>query len=445
MCPTEPSSQPTGQPSVVPSRQPSGQPSGQPTTMPTCDEGSKLLWDPEDEGKQIDYTIWQNQSIWAFINHTRLDKVRKLARKNLCQLCPPGFYSNEKDSPICHPAPRGYYVPRAGMTEPLSCDPFYPYYSAVEGQTWCSGVYINISPRNFWIVSGVYFGIFFCLLLLASENFLAVFFFNIFPALDLISDIQYILSTPFYSQPLFYSCVVFIFLPSLSFISVLSEKGAPMCLFKVLDFTGLSYDSLEKKMLEVMKGDFSGENSIWKFCQAIMTSLWVLICVIGYSPVYVLGAFCYQSKVIAIKAVWDKWIFLWTCSSNYAMEDLQVDTAILNESLFSEFMFETLPQLTIQSLNSNATGLFGPVQIFSTCLSAYITVNGLYTFGYYMGFEGKSWNNIPTKTALLFFLDFELETNEEVINRQDLVSYYERIITRGIRVRKLEKKGGIQR
>ena len=414
--------------------------------MPTCDEGSSLLWDPEDEGKQIDYTIWQNQSVWAFINPTHLDKVRKLARKNLCQLCPPGFYSDEKDSPLCYPAPRGYYVPRAGMTEPLSCDPFYPYYSAVEAQTWCSGVYINISTLGFWIVSGVYFTIFFLLLLLAHENFLAIFFFNIFPALDLLSDIQYILSTPFYSQGLFYSCVVFIFLPSLMFVHVLLEKGAPLAMFKLLDHIpgcSGSYEILEKELLQIMGGDFGG--SPWKLPRSFLFVLWMLICIAFFSPVYIFGAFCYQSKVIAIKPVWDTWILLWTFSNNYSMEEFQIDTAILNESLFSEFFFETLPQLLIQSLNSRATGLFGSVQVFSTCLSAYITVNGLVTFGYYKGYKGRSWGNIPTKTALLFFLDFELETNEEVDNRKDLISYYERIATRGARVRKLEKKGSIQR
>ena len=415
--------------------------------MPTCDEGSYLLWDPEDEGKQIDYTIWQNQSVWAFINNTQLDKVRKLAREHLCQLCPPGFYSNEKDSPMCYPAPRGYYVPRAGMTEPLSCDPFYPYYSAVEGQTWCSGVYINISPLGFWLVTGIYFVIFFLLLLLASENFAAVFFFNIFPALDLISDIQYILSTPFYSQTLFYMCVVFIFLPSFAFMFLLLEKGVPLWLFKILDLClgHGKYDSLEREFLETLREILRFEINCSKILRFIGLLLWMLLCIIVASPIYVLGAFCYQSKVIAIKAVWDAWIFLWTCSTNYGMEDIQVDTAILNESLAAEFTLETLPQIIIQTLNSRATRLFGPVQIFSTCLSAYITFNGMYQFGYYGLYLGMSWKEMPTKTALFMFINFELETKMEVENRRDLVSYYERIVTRSVRIRKLEKKGSIQR
>ena len=401
---------------------------GQPTTMPTCGIGSSLLIDPEDYGKRVDVTIWQDQGVWAFINATHFDKARKLARENECALCPPGFYNPDKDSIYCYPAPVGYYVPEAGMSAPLSCESQWPRYSAVEAQTWCSGIFLDISDLGFWMLTGVYF-IFFFVLLMLSDNFLAIFFFNIGPALDLLSDVQYILTTPFYSQLLFLSCVTFIFAPSLMFVKILIEKHTPLHMYKLINYVGLNYDIMISELYDLQ--------SLHK---SLLLLLWILTSTAICFPIFAIGALCYQSKVIAIKAVWDSWVYLWTFSTNYRMEDFTVDTEILNESLFSEFAFETLPQLWIQSINSYSTGEFTGVQGFSTALSAFMTLNGLVTFGYYSLYLRKTMAEIPTKTALLFFLSFELETNNQIESRKELDNYYERLVTRDVRICKYEKE-----
>ena len=411
--------------------------------MPTCGVGSALLIDPQDYGKRINVSIWQDQGVWAFINTTHFDKVRKLARENECILCPPGFYSYEKDSPFCYPAPVGYYVPEAGMSAPLSCKPHYPRYSAIEGQTWCNGIFLNISDDGFWSLTVVYFIWFFIMLLCAGpDNFFAIFFFNIGPALDLLSDVQYILTTPFYNENLFISCVLFIFLPSLFFLKLLLEKQTPLFAYKLVDICKAgTYESCMTDLVDLCQGNVH----LSKLPQNIFFGLWIIITTAVFFFIFALGALCYQSKVIAIKSVWDSWVFVWTASSNYRMEDFAVDTEILNESLFSEFLFETLPQIIIQNVNTIATDQFTSVQAFSTALSAFITLNGLVTFGYYWWYQGKSMGEIPTKTAILFFLSFELETNDQIENRKELDRYYERLVTRDIRIKKYERENDILR
>ena len=413
--------------------------------MPTCGVGSTLLIDPLDYGKRIDVTIWQDRGVWAFINATHFDKIRKLARENECVLCPPGFYSSDKDSPFCHPAPIGYYVPDAGMAAPLSCGPHYPRYSAVEGQTWCNGIFLNISDAGFWTLTVLYFFFFLWLLMLAgAKNFVAIFFFNIAPALDLLSDVQYILTTPFYSEQLFIACVSFIFLPSLFFLFLLIEKRTPLFAYKFINIFGArTYERCMDHLLQLfqLRLEFDPRN----YAQVFFFVLWILISTAIFFFIFALGALCYQSKVIAIKSVWDSWIFVWTLSTNYRMEDFAVDTEILNESLLSEFVFETLPQLVIQNVNTVVTQNFTRVQLFSTLLSGFITLNGLVTFGYYMLYQGKKMGEIPTKTAILFFLSFELETNDQVENRKELDRYYERLVTRDIRIKKYEIEKDILR
>ena len=45
-----------------------------------------------------------------------------------------------------------------------------------------------------------------------------------------------------------------------------------------------------------------------------------------------------------------------------------IDAEILNASLLSEFMFETLPQISLQGYNNYLSGTFSAVSIFSTAI-----------------------------------------------------------------------------
>ena len=56
---------------------------------------------------------------------------------------------------------------------------------------------------------------------------------------------------------------------------------------------------------------------------------------------------------------------------------------MLNQELFAEFVLETVPQIIIQTYNSQMTGTFGDVGIISLTFSVIIVVLGIYQYGYW--------------------------------------------------------------
>ena len=54
------------------------------------------------------------------------------------------------------------------------------------------------------------------------------------------------------------------------------------------------------------------------------------------------------------------WYYIWTGSSKNDKK-VEVDVALLNEALFAEFLFESLPQMIVQSLNNTLTSLWNPI------------------------------------------------------------------------------------
>jgi hypothetical protein len=78
-----------------------------------------------------------------------------------------------------------------------------------------------------------------------------------------------------------------------------------------------------------------------------------------------------------------------------------IDTGIMNESLFAEFLSETVPQLLLQSINSSACQqLNSGVAIFSISLSVFMTCNGLYRYWYYTYFLGYEMRDVPLEVKI---------------------------------------------
>ena len=61
-----------------------------------------------------------------------------------------------------------------------------------------------------------------------------------------------------------------------------------------------------------------------------------------------LGFYLHQVKSMSIGRVWTWWFRVWTGTNKFDIT-AAVDTGLMNESLFAEFVCETLPQLLIQS------------------------------------------------------------------------------------------------
>lgn len=109
-----------------------------------------------------------------------------------------------------------------------------------------------------------------------------------------------------------------------------------------------------------------------------------------FSPFFILwfavGIFFFQCKVFAIGSIYNFWFYLYTGTQQHDIDTL-VDTSLLNEALLVHII-ESMPQLVIQILNSTYIEAWTPISLFSTFLSAFITINGLYRFVYYLIWRG---------------------------------------------------------
>ena len=406
--------------------------------MPTCGDGS-VMTIPGLDKKGLNYSYWDINAVWVYLKGPT--RVRQLRKSNDCEMCPPGYYSREKDDLFCEPAPVGFYTERPGMSEPRSCHHQFPHYATVEGSSRCDGIFLNSDDLTRYTTFFFMVGLYFLMLLCAGgQKFIAILFFSVGPALDLIGDVVTILSTPFFNRYLFYFCCTFVVLPNVGFVMMLIEIDAPCILFTLYP----SYKDHALRLNAVFRGQ-QVSCGVLDFLAMIGFVIWMFISIILWSPVFLPGCFFYQSKVIAIKAVWDNWMFFWTFSNAHKMEDFEIDTELLNESLFHEFIYETMPQLILQAYNANLTGQWTPFQLFNTSMSAFMTMNGLWTFGYWHYYRGLSFDQIPAKSAILFFIELELESNYQIAQRKDLKKFYNRICSRKVRVTKYESKMKMKR
>lgn len=110
------------------------------------------------------------------------------------------------------------------------------------------------------------------------------------------------------------------------------------------------------------------------------------------------GNLLYGTKAFAVRPVANLWLHIWTgarFSAKGSDEDIKrqndiayadefpVDEKILNESLFSHFLGETIPILIIQIFNNIYLNSWNGLSYFSLAFSLCNAASGLYRIGYY--------------------------------------------------------------
>jgi hypothetical protein len=110
------------------------------------------------------------------------------------------------------------------------------------------------------------------------------------------------------------------------------------------------------------------------------------------------GNLLYGTKAFAVRPVANLWLHIWTgarFSKPGSDEDKQrqqeieyaaeypIDEKILNESLFSHFLLETVPLMIIQIFNNQYLVSWTELGYFSMAFSIFNAASGLYRIGYY--------------------------------------------------------------
>lgn len=252
--------------------------------------------------------------------------------------------------------------------------------------------------------------------------------FTILPALDVVSDILYLLQTRFYNVGLMITCIIFIFAPCSIFVHTLYDEEAlvPHILLPVPEFLEdnsllwlsihggqpfyhrsriewLSYDRLDTipKLIGywiIMIGLVASQG----ICGAVQYGIYSLYMLfhIPFSIIWlVFGFFLHSIKMMCVGQVWTFWFRVWRrrdlmrdIDTGKVLRDekgrtkgrhdsnVTIATDIMNESLFAEFITETCPQMIIQGINNQLTGKWSDVAYFSTSFSVFMAINGLYRY-----------------------------------------------------------------
>jgi hypothetical protein len=140
----------------------------------------------------------------------------------------------------------------------------------------------------------------------------------------------------------------------------------------------------------------------------VMSIPWVLLNSPWLFPWLALGWFLYATKLLTMKPVHDFWLKVYSGGDNYVL-DGSVDTRQLNMAIFSEIVFESTPQLLIQSINSGLLDEFTPIAYLSISISAVMILDGIYRLIFYKVYLGIDLVDVPT--------GFEDTDNNDDINK----------------------------
>ena len=342
---------------------------------------------------------------------------------NGCGPCAEGYYSDSLNAFQCVACPIDTFSSTIGSVQCTSCEKFTS--NIKDASTSCPHYTLNASAFTYYFLGAFITTIFLWALLFADENIYIMFLLGLFPLLDITSDIIYILSVKFWNFELFVCSIVFFVIPSSMFIYKLFHMKAYPRLMK---FVGVEIMNGQHIWLSVSVDGFpliNGERSTLSYEEhdgieklAWYWLLWLLL--IAFQVIFILssivwhiialvllvvwlfiGLFLYQTKMLAIGKVWNVWFFTWTRSNDFSKE-LSLDASILNESLFHEFILETVPQIAIQSINNSLiyNGHLPAISVFSLAMSIFITINGIYRYGYFLLWKGVKFDEIPLPLAV---------------------------------------------
>ncbi len=335
-----------------------------------------------------------------------------------CTQCAIGYYTDTLNADLCTICPIDTYNNAIGSDHCEACPAFTA--NTKEGSHDCHCIYLHTSSAAYYTFIAVVFIIVVSSLVFAGENVYIMFMLTLFPILDIITDLIYILSMKFWNLELFISAVCFFILPSLMHLYQLIKLGARPTLKEFImtellecdliwltisrngfplvngQRSSLSFDSHDGAdklfaywllwiALIVLQLGFLAMAAVWYAMALLFLIIWISI-----------GLLLFQTKMLAIGKVWNTYFYYLTQSSDFDKE-IELDATVLNESLFFEFLLETIPQITIQLINNTLTfnGRFSTLSILSLVVSIFIAFNGVYRYGYYLLWKKLKFNEIP--------------------------------------------------
>ena len=269
----------------------------------------------------------------------------------------------------------------------------------------------------------------------------------VFPALDVLTDLVYLLISRFYNITVFVLCVLFFLHPAPMFCQKLYRYRALPYSIRYIWWIGASTSFAARAAIvekdttnpitgSLVGGDGSGGSSrgdgvgqvggedalgdhipyptilgrrfsllisfehhdnlyvvvleLLTWAVAIALQAFTFLALPAFLVFwFFVGVFLQMTKTIAMGTVWNIWFYVWTGYDLWQDTEGTVDTEDLNYGLLSQFVFETVPHIILQSVNNTLLGL---LYIFVVC---YIYCVFMYIFFCPDWFVSGTWVSDP--------------------------------------------------
>ena len=253
-----------------------------------------------------------------------------------------------------------------------------------EAEFICRGIWFNV-PWYINLSFGLLFAVGYLLTIYFTESSkemsLSLFFLLSIPSLDVITDVLYISTTPFYSIFLFTLSLFFLLLPTYLFARHLYIRGIRPKWY-ILEPRAYALSDLKF----IFQMDISSLYTIIFYSlRASTLFLWAVIKLFPwlmlhspiFVPVYLYGSFLYVTKLLSLKRVNNWWCRMWSGCDDFAIAEA-VDWHMFNESFYLTTLLESVPQFFIQITNAVLLGSFDTVTILSISASSIMITNTMY-------------------------------------------------------------------
>ena len=378
--------------------------------------------------------------------------------RSSCGKCPPGTYANIRGSTSCSACPQGYYTDTYGAEICKECS--YPTTTSSKGSVTCDAyaVALDAGYLNTLLV-GLVVLFLTCLMLANSGLRLKALVVMVLPTLNVLSDLYYLTTKLFFSYTLFICCLAMFLAPNIFFVRKLrklkaiphlyipfplfyffdklifvgTDRGYPLVLGKHLSSSFERHDTIPKGLVFLI---------VWAMVASVQ-AMWIFVylmwavCINGpfIALWFSIGVFFYQTKVISITTIWNYWFSVY-CYHSYYKKKIKIDTGIINEALFAEFLLQAIPQIVIQSMNNTATGQWDAVAVFSFVTSVFTASIGLYKLVYYVGIKRVKLRNVPLGIVTEHFLtDMILPPSRQRVRAKKILKVDTHILPPAIKAR----------
>jgi hypothetical protein len=309
--------------------------------------------------------------------------------ESACQLCPPGTYGSSIGLERCTLCPMNFHSNDPGSIECSECK--WPFSTCKTGSDRCGAIYLDI--HGAWLVSPIVIVVLVTLLGLWSvpNNRLMVTLILLFPTIDIVTDLLYLLHTRFHDVYLFGTCILFLFMSSSTFIYILvQEKLYPRFygkrLVSLLWWIGVS-DGYPTVYGKIKVTSLSNHDSLPKafylficwitaVCAQCISAIPLVTFFVVHCAFYVfwlmVGALLFQMKMIAVGPVLNFWVFIWSdnlLALKHFEEKQVINATYFNIASANSLILETLPQLLIQCVNSSLVSNWSTIGAVSIAMS----------------------------------------------------------------------------